>query len=81
VFDAAFVKSVRLVAAGDGARRSGYPWELPAVAQLAEGVVLDARVTYLIGENGSGKSTLLSPRRTRSRALDPELPDLPAAYP
>ena len=39
--------------------RAGYPWELPALAQLADGVALHPKVTYLIGENGSGKSTLL----------------------
>jgi predicted ATPase len=39
--------------------RTGYPWELPAIAQLAEAVALHPKVTYLIGENGSGKSTLL----------------------
>ena len=54
-----FVRSVRLTAPALGDVRSGYPWELPAVAQLADGIELHPKVTYLIGENGSGKSTLL----------------------
>jgi AAA domain len=54
-----FVKSVRLVPASDR-RRVGHPWDLPAIAQLAEGLELHPKVTYLIGENGSGKSSLLS---------------------
>jgi predicted ATPase len=38
----------------------GYPWNLPAVAALAEGgLPLDPAVTFLVGENGSGKSTLI----------------------
>jgi predicted ATPase len=57
--DAAFIKSVRLLDAEDGESRAGYPWELPAIVQLAAGVALHPKVTYLIGENGSGKSTLL----------------------
>jgi predicted ATPase len=39
--------------------RSGYPWDLAAIAALADGLELDPSVTYLIGENGSGDSTLL----------------------
>jgi predicted ATPase len=54
-----FVKSVRLVPACDEAR-VGHPWDLPAISQLAEGLELHPKVTYLIGENGSGKSSLLS---------------------
>ena len=54
-----FVKSVRLLA-GPGEARVGYPWDLPAIAQLTEGLELDPKVTYLIGENGSGTSTLLA---------------------
>lgn len=53
-----FIKSVRL-ADDDATPRAGYPWDLPAVAQLADGLPLHPKVTYLIGENGSGKSTLL----------------------
>lgn len=46
-------------AAENGQVRSGYPWTLPAVASIADGLALHPKVTYLIGENGSGKSTLL----------------------
>jgi predicted ATPase len=53
------IKSVRLLPASDLAR-AGHPWDLPAIAQLADGLELDPKVTYLIGENGSGKSSLLS---------------------
>ena len=53
------VKSVRLVPASDEGR-VGHPWDLPAIARLAEGLELHPKVTYLIGENGSGKSSLLS---------------------
>ncbi|MCO5166177.1 MAG: AAA family ATPase [Planctomycetes bacterium] len=47
--------------AGSGAaRRAGrYPFSIPAVRALAEPLVFDPRVTFLVGENGSGKSTLL----------------------
>ena len=54
-----FVKTVRFTDDADSLDRSGYPWELPAIAQLAEGIQLHPKVTYLIGENGTGKSTLL----------------------
>jgi predicted ATPase len=54
-----FVKSVGLTESRDGEDRTGYPWELPAVAALADGIELDPKVTYLIGENGAGKSTLV----------------------
>jgi predicted ATPase len=36
-----------------------FPWTLPPVAALADGLALDPKVTFLIGENGSGKSTLI----------------------
>jgi len=55
----AFVRSVQLLAVKDGEQRDGYPWELPAIEALADGLELHPNVTYLIGENGSGKSTLL----------------------
>jgi predicted ATPase len=55
-----FVKSTHVVAPRDDEQRAGYPWELPAVAALVrEGIELDPKVTYLIGENGTGKSTLV----------------------
>ena len=55
----ALVRSVELPPAANGEERAGYPWKLPAVAALADGLALHPNVTYLIGENGSGKSTLL----------------------
>jgi predicted ATPase len=55
----ALVREVQLVAPQPGERRDGYPWELPAVLAIADGLPLHPCVTYLVGENGSGKSTLL----------------------
>jgi predicted ATPase len=55
----AFLRVVKLPEDRDGRPRSGYPWTLPAIAPLTDGVELHPGVTYLIGENGSGKSTLL----------------------
>lgn len=40
-------------------RSEHYAFQLPFVAQLREGISLDADVTFLVGENGSGKSTLI----------------------
>lgn len=57
--DMQLVKTVRFTRDADSLDRSGYPWELPAIAQLTEGIQLHPKVTYLIGENGTGKSTLL----------------------
>lgn len=59
--DDALVRSVELREPdpGDAGARTGYPWDLPAVRALADGLRLHPKVTYLIGENGSGKSTLL----------------------
>jgi predicted ATPase len=54
-----FIQSVVLPAAKPGEDRAGYPWALPAIASLGDGIGLHPKVTYLIGENGSGKSTLL----------------------
>ncbi len=54
-----FVRMVELVDQPEGAGRNGFPWTLPAVASLADGLPLDPAVTYLVGENGSGKSTLI----------------------
>ncbi len=36
-----------------------WPFTIPAVRALAEGLDLTASVTFLVGENGSGKSTIL----------------------
>jgi predicted ATPase len=55
----ALVRSVQLLPPAEGEERVGYPWELPAVARLADGLELHPNVTYLVGENGSGKSTLI----------------------
>ena len=53
------VRLVQLLPPAEGEERLGYPWELPAVARLADGLELHPNVTYLVGENGSGKSTVL----------------------
>ncbi len=55
--DTAYVTAVGL--RPDTRPGSGYPWDLPAISALVDGISLHPRVTYLIGENGSGKSTLL----------------------
>src|SRR5271154_1824859 len=54
-----FIRSVEIVPTEDGIDRDRYPWSLPAVAALEDGLPLDPAVTYLVGENGSGKSTLI----------------------
>lgn len=53
------MRAVELTDASGGAERDGFPWTLPAVAALGDGLALDPAVTYLVGENGSGKSTLI----------------------
>lgn len=54
-----FIRSIE-VTDPDGVEEGAFPWTLPAVAALAEeGLELDPRVTFLVGENGSGKSTLI----------------------
>lgn len=40
-------------------RNSGYPFSIPAIRRLKDGIDLHPKVTYLVGENGMGKSTLL----------------------
>jgi predicted ATPase len=55
----ALVKEVQLLPPQAGESRDGYPWALPAVAGIADGLGLHPSVTYFVGENGSGKSTLL----------------------
>lgn len=37
----------------------GWPFTIPAVRRLADGIDLTTPVTFLVGENGSGKSTLV----------------------
>ncbi|GGL58863.1 AAA family ATPase [Planomonospora parontospora] len=36
-----------------------WPFTLPAVRALSDGITLTAPVTFLVGENGSGKSTII----------------------
>jgi predicted ATPase len=38
---------------------SGFPFSIPSVRDLANGIDIHPKVTYLVGENGMGKSTLL----------------------
>lgn len=52
-----YVRSVRLLRDGV-ASFDGYPFSIPAVRELDE-LVLDAKVTFLVGDNGTGKSTLV----------------------
>jgi predicted ATPase len=58
VLDQSLLRSVRL-----DPRRvpdpPGFPFELPAVAALEEGLAFHPQVTCLVGENGSGKSTIV----------------------
>jgi predicted ATPase len=54
-----FIRLVETAPTEGGIDRDRYPWSLPAVAALDEGLSLDRAVTYLVGENGSGKSTLI----------------------
>ena len=39
--------------------RNAFPFQLPAVLALRDGLALEAPVTFLVGENGSGKSTIV----------------------
>lgn len=39
--------------------RAGYPWDIPALADLRRGLRIPKGVTFFVGENGSGKSTLI----------------------
>lgn len=55
----ALVRAVQLLGPLNGEERAGYPWDLPVVSGLSDGLELHPSVTYLVGENGSGKSTLL----------------------
>jgi predicted ATPase len=38
---------------------AGFPFTLPAISALEQGLVFNPQVTFLIGENGSGKSTII----------------------
>ncbi|HEX4108794.1 MAG TPA: AAA family ATPase [Solirubrobacteraceae bacterium] len=44
---------------------SAFPFGLPAVRALADGLEFHPQVTFLIGENGSGKSTILEALATK----------------
>jgi predicted ATPase len=48
--DSSLVKAVRLLPPGDGEQRLRYPWDLPVIEALNDGLALNAKVTYLIGE-------------------------------
>ena len=37
----------------------GFPFSIPAIRDLEDGLQLHSKVTYIVGENGTGKSTLL----------------------
>jgi predicted ATPase len=55
-----FIRRVELLAPEDpGTRKAVYPWTLPVVLALQDGLPLNHEVTFLTGENGSGKSTLI----------------------
>jgi predicted ATPase len=66
--EATFIRSIEVPGAIDA---DAFPWTLPAVAALADGLALDPRVTFLVGENGSGKSTLIEAFATAA-GLNPE---------
>ncbi|MFE7226439.1 AAA family ATPase [Nocardioides sp. NPDC057577] len=57
-FDERFVARITLDPRHDTGR---YPFTLPAVRELAggDGIELDERVTFLVGDNGTGKSTII----------------------
>ncbi len=65
-----FVREIRLPAEATD-DELGYAAAVPAVAALRTGLVLDPRVTFLVGENGSGKSTVLEALAVAS-GLNPE---------
>lgn len=67
----ALVRAVELQPPVAGEIRTGYPWNLPVVRGLADGLALNPAVTYLIGENGSGKSTVLE-ALAASAGMNPE---------
>ena len=57
--DQPLVRSVELATPPEPGVAAEYPWNLPAIQALEDGLALHPKVTYLVGENGSGKSTLL----------------------
>jgi predicted ATPase len=54
-----FIRRLELHGLDPDEERVGYPWELPAVLALRDGLPIGDEVTFLIGDNGSGKSTLI----------------------
>lgn len=58
----------RVQAARHAERRSGFPFDVPAIASLTA-LDFDSPLTLLVGENGSGKSTLLEALAIASRAI------------
>lgn len=53
----ALVKAVELLTPDDqGERRTGYPWDLPAIEALRHRLALHHKVTYLIGANGASSA-------------------------
>jgi len=56
--DVPFVRAVQLLK-DRVPEAAGYPFSLPAVQSLLDGLPLHPKVTFLVGENGSGKSTLV----------------------
>jgi predicted ATPase len=57
--DEPLVRAVELATPPDPDVAARYPWNLPVIRALEQGLALHPKVTYLVGENGSGKSTLL----------------------
>lgn len=57
--DEPLVRAIELATSPDQGAAGQYPWNLPVIRALEQGVSLHPKVTYLVGENGSGKSTLL----------------------
>jgi predicted ATPase len=57
--DQPLIRSVELATPPEPGVVAEYPWNLPAIQALEDGLALHPKVTYLVGENGSGKSTLL----------------------
>ena len=53
-----FIASVRLMS-DQVVSEKAYPFSIPSVAALAQGLTLNPRATFLVGENGSGKSTVM----------------------
>lgn len=55
----------------DDVEQTGYPYDLPAVQALKQGLPLGSPVVFLVGENGVGKSTILE-AMAAALGLNPE---------